>query len=436
MEVIEGLMTQSAQLREARYLSDQGYDRQIRENVAFLRHVISTRSLGAFSSDESVLDPILAVRLIRDAMLRLDPSCAVFTSTHLLFVRLCLRARTHTHALPVLDKYVCHFPTSTPHLASKSSVVPCATLDSSLSFITGTSGISSKLTYKDYLQYFLCGGMVYMALKQWHKAAHFLGIVISMPTAGPISMIMLEAYKKWILVSLLDKGKAHRALAFLNAKMIRCQLSSPSNLISPHVVKLYHSLAKPYVNLAHSFQRDDLKHLEAEVDAARDIWCTDNNMGLVSQVLGAYSKHTVLGIKQTFAALTVKELTNQVSSVRMSDEATESFIASLIMSGAVKATLVQHSSRGSSTMLRFSEAHSLTQLSDERRTQICLAREKQSLGTLMGHLDEISHHVELSDEFVDSLQKGQIWSTTSDVNPGISEDAALEIDEDLMGEVS
>jgi COP9 signalosome complex subunit 3 len=46
-----------------------------------------------------------------------------------------------------------------------------------------------------------------MALKQWSKAARFLGIVISMPTVGPISMIMVEAYKKWILVSLLEKGK-------------------------------------------------------------------------------------------------------------------------------------------------------------------------------------------------------------------------------------
>lgn len=56
MEVVEGLMTQSAQLREAAYLSDQGYDRQIRENVASLRHVISTRSLGPFASNDSLLD--------------------------------------------------------------------------------------------------------------------------------------------------------------------------------------------------------------------------------------------------------------------------------------------------------------------------------------------------------------------------------------------
>lgn len=49
-----------------------------------------------------------------------------------------------------------------------------------------------------------------MALKQWGKAAHYLGVVISMPTAGPISMIMVEAYKKWILVKLLENGKVSK----------------------------------------------------------------------------------------------------------------------------------------------------------------------------------------------------------------------------------
>lgn len=186
--------------------------RQLVELVAQAAQVVSKVGLSIppfFSIVTSLtfFQPILAVQLVRDAMLRLDPSCAVFTSTHLLLVRLCLRARAYTHALPVLDKYVCQFPASISHAASRSSVLLCSAHDSSQSFITETSGISSKLAHKDYLQYFLCGAMVYMALKKWHKAAHFLGVVISMPTVGPISMIMVEAYKKWILVSLLEKGR-------------------------------------------------------------------------------------------------------------------------------------------------------------------------------------------------------------------------------------
>lgn len=139
-------------------------------------------------------------------MLRLDPSCAVFTSLHLLLVRLCLHAKAYACVLPVLDKHICHFPGSTES-PIKSSPVLCASHESSSAFITDSSGLSAHLTYRDYSQYFLYGGMIYLALKKWSKASHFLGLVMSMPTVGPISMIMVEAYKKWVLVSLLETGQ-------------------------------------------------------------------------------------------------------------------------------------------------------------------------------------------------------------------------------------
>lgn len=49
--------------------------------------------------------------------------------------------------------------------------------------------------------------MIYMALKQWKKALHLLAIVISSPVVNSVSMIMVEAYKKWVLTSLLENGK-------------------------------------------------------------------------------------------------------------------------------------------------------------------------------------------------------------------------------------
>lgn len=139
-------------------------------------------------------------------MLRLDPSCAVFTSSHLLLVRLCLEAKAYSCALPVLNKQICHFPISLGSPPSDPSVL-CADHGSGVSFMTEDSRISSKLSYRDYLQYFLYGGMVYMALKEWRNALHFLGIVISTPSTNSVSLIMVEAYKKWVLVSLLEKGK-------------------------------------------------------------------------------------------------------------------------------------------------------------------------------------------------------------------------------------
>lgn len=150
--------------------------------------------------------PLLGATVLKDAMLRLDPSCSVFTSTHLMFIRLCLKAKAYSCALPVLNKQIYHLPVL-PERHFPISQVLCAEHGSGVSFITEKSGFSSVLSYRDYLRYFLYGSMVYMALKEWHNALHLLGIVISVPSVTSVSMIMVEAYKKWVLVGLLEKGK-------------------------------------------------------------------------------------------------------------------------------------------------------------------------------------------------------------------------------------
>lgn len=83
----------------------------------------------------------------------------------------------------------------------------CAHHDSGSTFITNASGLSDKLEYLDHLQYFLYGAMIYMALKKWKRALFFLEIVIMSPANNTASMIQVEAYKKWVLVGLLLKGK-------------------------------------------------------------------------------------------------------------------------------------------------------------------------------------------------------------------------------------
>lgn len=140
-------------------------------------------------------------------MLRLDPSCAVVTSTHLLLVQYSLAARAYTCALPILEKQICHIPISTGRSPFGALHILCTEHESSLAFMNESTGLSSKPLGSDYLRYFLYGGMIYMALKQWDEALHFLGIVLSMPTTGSVSMIMAEAYKKWTLAGLLKSGK-------------------------------------------------------------------------------------------------------------------------------------------------------------------------------------------------------------------------------------
>ena len=48
--------------------------------------------------------------------------------------------------------------------------------------------------------------MLYMGLKEWKKALLFLEIAMTSPVTNNASKIQVEAYKKWVLVSLLYKG--------------------------------------------------------------------------------------------------------------------------------------------------------------------------------------------------------------------------------------
>lgn len=49
--------------------------------------------------------------------------------------------------------------------------------------------------------------MLYLGLREWERALLFLEVVIVAPTSNTASMIQVEAYKKWVLVGLLLKGK-------------------------------------------------------------------------------------------------------------------------------------------------------------------------------------------------------------------------------------
>lgn len=152
-------------------------------------------------------------------MLRLDPTGATFTSTHVILTRLCLLARAYSLSLPVLDKDVFFFPTHTDHtFLQRSEPIPCASHEISANYITVSSGLTRSFGHREYLKYFLYGGMIYGALKEWGKALHFLTIAISAPSVNTVSLIMVEAYKKWVLFQLLDKGDVCY-FAYLSSKV-------------------------------------------------------------------------------------------------------------------------------------------------------------------------------------------------------------------------
>lgn len=59
---------------------------------------------------------------------------------------------------------------------------------------------------KYFLLYYYYGGMIYTAVKNYDRALYFFEVAVSTP-AFAMSHIMLESYKKYILISLILHGK-------------------------------------------------------------------------------------------------------------------------------------------------------------------------------------------------------------------------------------
>ncbi|EEH07811.1 conserved hypothetical protein [Histoplasma capsulatum G186AR] len=367
-------------------------------------------------SAEVASRPLLALRPLKQAILRLDPSSSTFTSLHTTFVRLCLQSRSYLNALDILDKPIYHFPTaSDKQFIKRSQLLPCQQHESSMSFITTASGLPGKINHRSYLEYFLYGAMVYIGLRKWDAATHFLEVVISAPTTNSVSIIMVEAYKKWVLLGLVEMGKP---------------LSMPKT-VTPFTAKAYRSLAKPYDALADIFKSGNLSRLQAEITAGERIWLNDNNMGLVSQVLAAYQRFSIVKLEKTFAALSIPDIT---SYLRPGVPMTDTFVAGLITAGQLRACLMHTSESSTPAVLRFTSSTSVLGHQSEVEFSADIITQKNRLETLLRNVHGTDVKLELGREYIESLRKAPRGSDIDSKDKAMAWISNGAIDEDLMGD--
>jgi len=138
-------------------------------------------------------------------MVRLDPTTGTFTSIHLNFLRLCMDSRSYAAAEPILDNYIYSIPSKFPDQIRQELEysVPCADVATSGEYIHLGSGHSGKVTLVDLQEYYLTGAMAYLGMRKFKKAQQLLEHVLIVPSSNVANGLMLEAYKKWVLVSCL-----------------------------------------------------------------------------------------------------------------------------------------------------------------------------------------------------------------------------------------
>ncbi|KAI8126188.1 COP9 signalosome complex subunit 3 [Lucilia cuprina] len=175
---------------------------------------------------------------------------------------------------------------------------------------------------KYFLLYYYYGGMIYTAIKNYERALYFFEVCISTP-AMAMSYIMLEAYKKFILVSLILHGKIIPIPKY-SSQVI-------SRFMKP-IAQVYHTLAVAYATTSSEEVRNCIIKYSETFER-------DNNMGLVKQVATSLYKKNIQRLTKTFLTLSLSDVASRVQ--LPSAAAAEKYILNMIKSGEIYATINQ-----------------------------------------------------------------------------------------------
>lgn len=181
---------------------------------------------------------------------------------------------------------------------------------------------NAKFDSKYLLGYFYYGGCIYGAMKDYKCALFFLEQALSVP-ALVISQIMIESYKKFILISLISKGK----LPTLPKYTSRIVLSQ----IKPLCI-VYHEIANAFTN----FESDKLNSLCQKYHNSFE---ADGNLGLTRQLKHSFYKNNIKKLTKTFITLSLSDMALKVK--LPSAREAESYMLNMIKDGEIFATMNQ-----------------------------------------------------------------------------------------------
>lgn len=153
-------------------------------------------------------------------------------------------------------------------------------------FITEDSNHDAKY----FLLYYYYGGMIYSSLKNYERALYFFEVAVSTPALA-MSHIMLESYKKYILVSLILHGKVSTIAAIFELIILKSMLIVRSLQVipipkysSPIINRFMKPLSRPYYELSTAYETSQSEEIRNVTFRYRDIFVRDTNLGLVKQV--------------------------------------------------------------------------------------------------------------------------------------------------------
>jgi len=262
-------------------------------SLSDLCHIL-TSELVTRGSEAAIRGISVMTRAIR----KLQQVATALTPVHSDLAKLCLVSKCFSPALPFLD--------------------------TDINIICKENGQFDAIYL---LLYYYYGGCIYTALKNFDRALFFFEVCVTTPTAA-VSHIMLEAYKKYLLVGLLvhgDKPKASKE-----------NLALPK-YTSPVVGKFLKPLCTAYNEVVNSYTSNNSAELRNTVTKYQETFSQDNNLGLVRQVVSSQTRSNIRRLTRTFITLSLSDLAHRVG--LSSPALVEAELVKMIQSGSIHATI-------------------------------------------------------------------------------------------------
>nr|XP_034922478.1 COP9 signalosome complex subunit 3-like isoform X2 [Populus alba] len=166
-------------------------------------------------------------------------------------------------------------------------------------------------------------GMICIGQKHFQKALELLHNVVTAPMSS-INAIAVEAFKKYILVSLIQNRQFSTSLPKYTSSAAQRSLKT---------------LCQPYMEVASSYSSGKVSELKTYIQTNKEKFESDNNLGLVKQVISSMYKRNIQRLTQTYWTLSVQDIAKNVQ--LSSPKEAEMHVLQMIEDGEIYATINQ-----------------------------------------------------------------------------------------------
>lgn len=186
------------------------------------------------------------------------------------------------------------------------------------------------------MEYFSYIADACIQMRKWEQALDALEAVVSYPVKDTIpSKLMVDAYKRYILVHCIHHGTSSR-------------FSVRFATISVQMAKTIRTIAKPYEILAVLFdaviaESEPIERLTKEADEGRVIWEQDCNSGLVTLLLDQIQEYKIRNLANVYHRISIYDVpyaTNMPGGSKpWSQGGTEETVLKMIAQGQIPGTI-------------------------------------------------------------------------------------------------